>query len=148
MLVLFYDNCDVITVNIILEGCNVSHCTHPIGINQETSLISTQTCQGSGWGGGVTGDKKERLLLSRKERKISCLITPVWGGLCVRGGLSAILSPRQDTDHFMCLVRCPRISVWSPFIGNSNREKTRWEFKSMQLKYESLYFSSYIWFKM
>lgn len=69
---LFYDNCDVITVNIILEGCNVSHCTHPIGINQETSLISTQTCQGSGWGGGVTGDKKERLLLSRKERKISC----------------------------------------------------------------------------
>lgn len=123
VLVLFNDNYDVITVNIILEGCDVSHCTHPIGINQETSLISTQTCQGSGWGGGVTGEKKERLLLSRKEKMISSPITSLWGGLCVRGGLSAILSPRQDPDHFMCLVRCPRISVWSPFIVNSNREK-------------------------
>lgn len=123
VLLLSNDNYDVITVNIILESCNVSHCTHSIGINQETSLISTQTCQGSGWGGGVTGDKKERLLLSRKERKISSPITPLWGGLCVRGGRSAIFSHRQDPDHFTCLVRCPRISVWSPFVANSNREK-------------------------
>lgn len=95
MLVLFNDNNDVITVNIILEGCDVSHCTHPIGINQGRGLISTQTCQGGGWGGGVAGDKKERLLLSRKERKVSSPITPLWGGLCVRGGFASApsLSP-------------------------------------------------------
>lgn len=96
VLVLFNDNNDVITVNIILEGCDVCRCTHPIGINQGKGLISTQTCQGSGWGGGVAGDKKERLLLSRKERKVSSPTALLWGHLCVRRGFA---SPPHLSPH-------------------------------------------------
>jgi len=83
----------------------MSHCTHPIGINQGIGLISTQTCQGSGWGGGVPGDKKERLLLFRKERNVSSSITLLWGDLCVRGGFTSAprlvphLSKTQLTSH-------------------------------------------------
>lgn len=105
MLVPFNDNNDVITVNVILQGCDVSHCTHPIGINQGRDLISTQTCQGSGPGGGVAGDEKERLLLFRKERKVSSPFTLLWGDLYVRGGLAPApgLSPHlgktQLTSH-------------------------------------------------
>lgn len=102
VLVLFNDNNDIITVNIISEGCDVSHCTHPIGINQGRGLISTQTCPGSGWGGAVAGDKKERLLLSRKERKVSSPTTLLWGELWVRGGFSSAphLSPHLGKSQF------------------------------------------------
>lgn len=62
----------------------MSHRTHPIGINQGRGLSQHKHVRD----GGVAGDEKERLLLFRKERKVSSP-SPQPGWPLARRGLTS-----------------------------------------------------------
>lgn len=123
----------------------MSHHTHPIGINQARGLIPTQTCQGNGQGGGVAGDKKERLLLFRKERRVSRLL-PRHGVASVLG-VGLLHFPHLGKTPLQVCLEEPNLesSAWPPFIVNGSIEGNIWKCNSAHLK-QKQFFSVYcIW---